>query len=370
VLFPSSGSYEVTLTATGEFVWPNSISETVIVSDELLLELDMPEPQCQVGNSSSFIPTGNWAEPANFAWIIDNGIDFDPNTPTQNNISVSSGGNHGVELTIIDANDCELTVTGQFQTVDPLNVSFETNGTGCIPYSAYFDNNTTGGAGLEFLWNFGDGTTGTEVSPYHNYNNVGTFDVSLTANSTIGCIETQTFLAEEVLSTFPTPEVGFTMNPLNLTLINPVVNVETYVEAEECNFYVSDGTVFEDCSFSHTFDQGGLFDITQYVTNEFGCSKSTTQTLRVTGHLFYAPTAVTMNDDGTNDFFKTSLLGDIVEYEMIIYDRYGRIVFTTEDPKEHWKPEYSHDGLFNFQVRVRDNLNIPSVYEGSFITIR
>ncbi len=41
--------------------------------------------------------------------------------------------------------------------------------------------------GESYLWNFGDGTTSTEVSPTHSYTNFGTYSVVLTVTSSDGC---------------------------------------------------------------------------------------------------------------------------------------------------------------------------------------
>jgi gliding motility-associated-like protein len=77
-----------------------------------------------------------------------------------------------------------------------------------------------------------------------------------------------------------------------------------------------------------------------------------------------------MNDDGLNDFFRPSVIGEVVEYDLEIFDRWGQIVFKTTDPKEGWRPDYSHDGVYSFTVRVRDYLNIPFVYSGVFVSVR
>ncbi len=47
-----------------------------------------------------------------------------------------------------------------------------------------FANTTT--AGTAFLWNFGDGTTSTDLSPVHDYAATGNYQVSLTATSICG----------------------------------------------------------------------------------------------------------------------------------------------------------------------------------------
>lgn len=53
--------------------------------------------------------------------------------------------------------------------------------TSCIaPHTVSFQNVSVNGN--SFTWNFGDGTTSTQLHPTHTYNNAGTFNVTLTAD--------------------------------------------------------------------------------------------------------------------------------------------------------------------------------------------
>ncbi|MBX2934978.1 MAG: gliding motility-associated C-terminal domain-containing protein [Ferruginibacter sp.] len=55
----------------------------------------------------------------------------------------------------------------------------------------------------------------------------------------------------------------------------------------------------------------------------------------------YFPTAFTPNNDGLNDKYKPLISGRILQYEFAIYNRYGQLVFKSNDPNEGW------DGIFN-----------------------
>ena len=47
------------------------------------------------------------------------------------------------------------------------------------PFDVQFENNSSNGR--TFLWNFGDGTTSTDINPFHTYTAQGNYNVSLTA---------------------------------------------------------------------------------------------------------------------------------------------------------------------------------------------
>jgi len=58
----------------------------------------------------------------------------------------------------------------------------------CLPDSVHFINNSyTGGPGMSFLWNFGDGQTSTAENPVHYYSNLGIYNVTLVVTDTGTC---------------------------------------------------------------------------------------------------------------------------------------------------------------------------------------
>ncbi len=50
----------------------------------------------------------------------------------------------------------------------------------------------------------------------------------------------------------------------------------------------------------------------------------------------YVPTAFTPNHDGKNDEFKALLFGNIKFFELTVYNRWGEVVFRTNDPLKGW----------------------------------
>lgn len=79
------------------------------------------------------------------------------------------------------------------------------------------------------------------------------------------------------------------------------------------------------------------------VTDQYGCTDSTLATYKDIQYCcnFIYPNAFTPNGDGKNDGFKVTFYGNLVQYHLIIYNRWGQQVFATEDPEQYW------DGKFN-----------------------
>ncbi|MBK8472749.1 MAG: gliding motility-associated C-terminal domain-containing protein [Sphingobacteriales bacterium] len=55
------------------------------------------------------------------------------------------------------------------------------------------------------------------------------------------------------------------------------------------------------------------------------------------------PTAFSPNGDGQNDVFRAQASGTITDYYLVVYNRWGQMVFETTDLNAGW------DGMFNGQ---------------------
>jgi gliding motility-associated-like protein len=67
----------------------------------------------------------------------------------------------------------------------------------CIPTPVNFNNTShTGGTGLTFLWNFGDGTTSSQQNPSHNYSQSGLYNVTLIASDAGTCNMSDTIIKQ------------------------------------------------------------------------------------------------------------------------------------------------------------------------------
>lgn len=87
----------------------------------------------------------------------------------------------------------------------------------------------------------------------------------------------------------------------------------------------------------------------------------------------YFPTAFTPNNDGRNDTYKASAVGILQSYQLSIFNRYGEIVFTTNDIGTGWDGNYKSkpvSGAFTWICQYTFRSRQPEKETGSFVLIR
>lgn len=92
----------------------------------------------------------------------------------------------------------------------------------------------------------------------------------------------------------------------------------------------------------------------------------------------YVPNTFTPNNDGRNDVFKpigTAWLPG--SYHLIIFNRWGEVVFESNDPDQHWDgshkggDHYVKDDIYIYKMRVQSAHDIePREYSGSIMVFR
>lgn len=370
--YDESGDYVVTLTASSEFACENTTTIDIQVNPELTADFIEPNPQCLEGNEFFFEGTGNYTGNAAFNWDFgeESGI-ASSSVESPGPINYAEEGAYQVTFTVTEG-PCEAIDWENIYVVQALDVDFSTLSQGCAPYDAYFNDQTTGGASLDYQWEFGDGSNSYfPGSVVHTYPNPGEYTVSLTVASTFGCLSEETVTIPSAVVVSPTPTAYFVMEPPFADINDSFLNVTSGATGHtDCLYLIEGNAPIEDCDFSYEFLTGGQYEITQVVTNEFGCENRISALFTVTGHSFYAPNAITLNQDGLNDFFKPIVTGAIEEYNMQIYDRWGQVIFETDVVGMPWEPSYAHVGMHAYRVTLRDSYGYTKIYEGTFSLIR
>lgn len=147
------------------------------------------------------------------------------------------------------------------------------------------------------------------------------------------------------------PLVDFTGSPLKTELPDAVVNFEPSRSMDRNAIYSwswnfgDGGQVSSYVAPSYQYGNEGTYDITLTVVDTNGCvNKITKKALVEVSKLVsvFVPNAFSPNGDGVNDYFSLEYRL-ISEFTIVIYDRWGNQVYTSNDLKFKW------DGTTNGQ---------------------
>ena len=375
--YPDSGTYVITLTAMTDLTCPDIDTETITIHTLLDPFFEEQGAQCFEGNSFDFQGEGTVNSYAVWDWQF--GPQATPSSssiPNPQNISFSETGTFPVVLTISE-NNCVKEYNGEVVVVaNPMIGYFIGNAEGCPPLGVQFTDTTFAETPVYYTWTFGDGTTSNFASPVHFYENPGVYDISLTINTFSGCEDEQTITLEDAVTVYEEPTANFTVDPPTVNILYPEVDIIDLSEGGiSCSYFIEEHGVYDDCEFKVEMEQAGRFQVTQFVTNELGCTDSVSRVITVEGHLFYVPNSFTPNGDGINDEFLTDGTG-IKDFYMEIYNRWGEMIHVSYDMAEPWLGNvkggeyYAESGVYNYRIIIHDLLGRPYEFVGHVSLIR
>lgn len=279
--YAAAGPYVITLTATTPYCgntgtqWVNVQAKPVaaIVPSTVLgcapLTVDF-------GNNSTGATQYNW----------DFGDGAGDNTPTPSHTYTNFGLIDTVYTVTLIASSpfgCADTAIVDITVAPGVVASFNHNALpGCAPFDVTFSN-TSAGAG-SYLWDFGDGSTSTAVSPNHTFVNTTFFldlhTVTLIAISPAGCADTAT----AQITVYPTPDFTFVAQP-DSGCSPLAVTFPSVVGAVDYQWDFGDGGSGTGPSPTHIYINTTTNDLPYSVTligtNAFGCVDTATASVTV-----------------------------------------------------------------------------------------
>ena len=259
-------------------------------------------------------------------------------------------GTYAITL-IVNSINCADTVSRSITIIPPLPVaSFSIPPyDGCEPEKICFVNNSQ--YTITNTWEFGDGNTSNSQNPCYTYFNPGSFLVTLTATGPGG----QTDVADTIVTIYPKPQANFSATP---TLVQ-VPNTAAFffnlsIDADSYLWYFGDGGTSTAENPVYTYSQVGQYDILLIASNQYGCTDSITKLKYITAEQIndiVLPNAFTPNPSGSNggvydptsfnnDVFYPFTINGVDEYRLTIYNKWGEIVFDTDDLKTGWDGFY------------------------------
>jgi len=231
----------------------------------------------------------------------------------------------------------------------------------CTDFSAQAGND------IGFQWNFGNGNSamGAYVQQVC-YPTTGSYDVSLVLKDMVaGC--TRTITERNYITVYPSPVAGFGWDFIaagDETASAVQFNDQAQgADLQSWTWNFGDGSNMSSMQNpQHAFQSAGTYEVVQQVTNTYGCTGTAKGVLEIRdAFTLYIPNAFTPGKgDGLNDVFNVVGAGfDAEQFEMLIFDRWGELIFKTNDPKRGWdgrakNRELAEQGVYVYKITVKD----------------
>ncbi|MBL4754068.1 MAG: PKD domain-containing protein [Flavobacteriales bacterium] len=340
------GTVVLTLTSTGS---------CLLISDSLLIDISPPPtadftaPNACLDSTSAFFDN----TPGNIvSWNWDFG---DLNTSTNANPQnlYAAAGTYNVTLSVTAQNGCSDTVVKPVTVLPRPTIGFDWEDV-CNKDTMFFTNTSDispPSVIAGYAWDFGDAMTSTAADPYHIYQNNGAYIVTLTVTSDAGCSDTWNTLV--IVSPNPVAQfnadptlvnteeqIDFTDLSLGSTDIPDTIDISTWA----WNFYYPESVTGGSSTSpnpSILYGDTGTYTVQLVVTNEYGCTDSTSEDVQVGLNPIVASG---FSPDGSGQDGNNILVvhgGPYKALQFVIYNEWGEVIFESKSQDIGW------DGTYN-----------------------
>lgn len=358
--FPQPGNYTVQLITSNIPICTDTASITIDLNDPLIMSFSHSDSLCGLLELYDFDATVLGPIGTQYTW--DFGLSATPNS--SNTIDVIgvqflNPGNYQVSLTG-SYDDCTNTIfSNVFVYGSPLINFTYLNTLQCAPSLAQFINLSQSNSQTFYNWDFGDGQNSNEFSPSHLYTTVGNYNVGLTMITLDGCVDTLYMLQQDLITVYPSPIAGFTVNPELTDICDSEITFTDLSQGANTYYYSFDNNEFTSnlANFTHAYTNSGSDNPIQVVTNESGCTDKAINTVFIEPISLYIPNTFTPDEDEHNTVFSPITDFEILEWELRIYNRWGELVFESFNSKIAWNGYFGEilcpDGLYAYDLRYR-----------------
>ncbi len=361
--------YNISLEATSQYAC-NDIFDTVIsvypkpIADFFVTPYEQyyPSTTFEITNVSS---DGDWL----FTW--DMGDDYSFSTTSRDDFEYTyewTDDNYQTrfyDISLVVSNEhCNDSISKDVMIKAPHPVvGFSPSAQGCPPFEVQFNNQSL--YGFYFFWDFGDGNTSYQKDPIHVFEDPGRYLVKLVVEGEGGLDS-----AFQTITVFNPPIADFRVEPAEVQLpydAVQMINLSSLGVTYEWDF--GDGTVSFDFEPEHYYSEAGSYDIKLLVgSGTFPqCFDEITKANAVLAeepcNLVFpnafipdaggSPGGNYVPGDPSNKIFHPLHEG-VEDYILEIYNRWGELVFRTEDINVGWDGYYRgkivNTGVFVYKV--------------------
>ena len=314
-----------------------------------------------------------------------------PFTFTWSSSDIGNGPNHTIAVnppvttlyTVTIEDECESTplvlTTNVIAAPLPVPLISVDNDKKCEPATFVLTNETDPTMVNSIYWELSDGQIYLDQSEVYTSEMMqGLYNVQIVVTSPQGCIDSVTFY--NYLTVHPKPIADFNHNPNPVLMFNTQVQLTNYsVNGDTYEWFIESGNPsYSQLKHLQTVlpdGETGQYLVTLITTSEFGCIDTAIQTIIVLPEvILYAPNSFTPDDDEHNQSWGVYIEGiDIYDFELLIFNRWGEIIWESHDPSVQWDGTYNgryvEQGTYTWSINTRDAINDGKYEFNGFVNI-
>lgn len=311
-------------------------------------------------------------------WDFGDGHVADSANPTH---VYTQAGPYDVVLKVTSNRGCEHLYEKQVQVPETPRVDFEmTPPQGCAPLAGTAVNLTQLSIGeLSYQWYVNDQLRSTEREPTLIVDNdtlvPKPVKVTLKATTDAGCKAQK--VKEEAMWVLPSPRARFLIDDPSPHMFEPVIPFTNLSEhSVRWLWDFDDGKTSEEFSPAHEFENSGDYEVSLVAYNEYLCADTAWKFMHIEPMTtLYIPRAFTPNGDGDNDLFKIGGFNEGKSFNIRIWDRWGHLMFESNDMNFTWDGRTSDNklapiGVYVYEITMMTSSDAYKQVKGEFSIIR
>jgi gliding motility-associated-like protein len=217
-----------------------------------------------------------------------------------------------------------------------------------------------------------------QSSTIYTYQPLISESLTIIGTTTFGCTDT----TQVAVIVHPNPIADFILDRNLLTSDDPTITISNLSSGNLVNLWdFGDGNQLvnnlNSIEYFYPFSEGDYL-IKLTVSSIDGCMDSTEQLIQIKGDvIYYVPNCFTPDGDEFNNSFLPIFTSgfDPMNYELTIYNRWGEIVFVSENHLTAWNGSYNNmicpDGIYSYIIKYKiPDLDLFKYISGQINLIR
>ncbi|MBI2270868.1 MAG: gliding motility-associated C-terminal domain-containing protein [Bacteroidetes bacterium] len=255
-----------------------------------------------------------------------------------------------------------------FQTPNVVAIASTTGVVGCAPLTYTFINGSANASSYE--WDFGDGSPiDYSTAPSHQFVNGGTYTVKIIAKNPLSCNGVDSATVQVTVTPGPVVDLGVDYD----MTCNALKDITLDAKNAGSTYLWNTGATTQ----SIQPPDSGKYWVTATSTTT-GCSS--VDTINLVGppmpegaRPYIIPNIFTPNGDSKNDTFVISAKGQVSEFNIKIYNRWGLLVFESNDINNSWSGKIgssdASDGTYYYLLNFNSSCIKSPYSDRGFITL-